>query len=109
MQILFKKERRNIMDSYISGEIKKGDLILVLDNRIRVGFYLGAGSGTSQRYYNINCLCRWNDSDKRRKPSISNIWGNTVSRMIKYSPDLLSGEMLKSYEKALEALKLLNI
>ena len=97
------------MDSHISGEIKKGDLILILDNRIRIGFYLGEGSGTSQRYYNIECLDRWINNGKKYKPSISNIWGTTANRIIKYSPDLLSKKTEETYNKALEALKLLNI
>lgn len=101
------------MVSNISGELKKGDLVLVLDNRIRIGFYLGHGSGSSLQYYStyvlIRYIERWNNGERHHNCYKSNIFGYTKDRIMKYSPDLLSGEALDEYNKALEALKLLNI
>lgn len=100
------------MVSSISGELKTGDLVLVLDNRIRIGFYLGHGSGSSLTYYStyglIRYMERWNNGERHHKCYKNNIFGHTKDRIMKYSPDLLFGEALDEYNKALEAFKFLN-
>ena len=105
------------MNSYISGEIKKGDLVgAVHQGFVEIGFYLGPGKGQSQQYHSIGRLAHWLDKlnvgkiKSNTKPYVAYISNSNHYRFIKYSPELIIGERsLEDYNKALEALKLLNI
>jgi hypothetical protein len=102
------------MDSWISGEIKKGDLIIaIFNNWIQMGFYLGPGKGQSQQFYQVGRLVDWlNRVDAVRKvtrPYKSYVSNSDRYRFIKYSTELLCADQLEQYNKALEALKLIKI
>jgi hypothetical protein len=94
------------MESYISGEIKKGDLIFVVEDKYgTAAFYLG-----NHQYYTINSLWNWFIVDKKDKPYKSHMKKYLPDRIVKYSPELIiNPEVRDTYETALEALKLLNI
>lgn len=105
------------MNSYISGEIKKGDLIAAVHQGfVEIGFYLGPGKGQSQQYHSIGRLAHWLDKlnagkvESNSRPYVAYIPNSNYYRFIKYSPELIISEtVLEDYNKALEALKLLNI
>lgn len=106
-----------MMDSWVSGEINKGDLILaILNNHTDIGFYLGKGRGGSHQYHSIERLNWWLSRIREGKiksdriPAVAYITNCTKYRMVKYSPDLIINKELKEkYNNSLEALKLLNI
>ena len=102
------------MESWISGEIRKGDLILaILHNYSDVGIYLGNGRNTSHQYYGISSLCNWIDNlhhnPKHKPPYKSYVSNCNKYRMVKYSSELMNEKTKEEYNKAIEALKLLKI
>lgn len=100
------------MESYISKEIKKGDLILVIfNNTSELGFYLGKGRNQSHQYHRLTSLDYWLPEIKQgiaKAPAKGYVSNCTPYRMVKYSPELLNDEFKDKYNNALEALKLLN-
>ena len=108
-----------MMDSWISGELKKGDLIVaVFNNYLELGFYLGKGGGMSEQYYSTGRLSQWltyvekckEDGVPYKAPYKSYMSNANSYRFMKYSPELIIEEgMLEQYNRAITAIKLLNI
>lgn len=102
--------------SFHSGELQIGDLIVVGDRYLHLGFYLGTGRNTVQ-YYTPRQLVYWLDKSstdplfrkRYRKPSQVCYIKADPHRVAKFNPDCLAGEELERYNKSLEALKILKI
>ena len=99
-----------VMKSYCSGELKTGDIIITsVYSYLDLGIYLGPGSGKNILYYIIADLSYWMENKHTKKPHKTSIIYHS-GRVMKYSADLITDEeKRKDYEKAIEALKLLNI
>ena len=102
--------------SFHSGELQIGDLIVVGDRYLHLGFYLGTGRNTVQ-YYTPRQLVYWLDKSSTdplfrkiyRKPHQVCYIKADPHRVAKFNPDCLVGEELERYNKSLEALKILKI
>jgi hypothetical protein len=102
--------------SFHSGELQIGDLIVVGDRYLHLGFYLGTGRNTVQ-YYTPTQLVWWLDKcstdpllrKSYHKPRQVCYIKADPHRVAKFNPDCLVGEELERYNKSLEALKILNI
>lgn len=106
----------NEFKTTLSGDIKIGDYIVVADgNYLNTGFYIGRGQGNSFQFFTVRGLVVWLDTKlnnptyKRKHPYRSYLNTPSSYRISKYSPDCLTSEEKQEYEKALEALKLLNL
>ena len=100
---------------YSNKELEKWDLIIaIFNNYADVGFYLGKGVNLSRQYYSIYTLAHWLDrkldGKTSRGPYKSYMSNGCFARFIKYSSELIDDpETIETYNKAVEALKLLNI
>jgi hypothetical protein len=102
--------------TYYTGELKLGDLVAIASfSCVELGFYRGRGQGNSFQYYELSSLARWvdyNDAPHNspwKSPKAAYFNSYSGSRVIKYSPELLTLEYQVIYEKAIEALKRLKI
>lgn len=102
----------------LSGDIQVGEYIVIAEtNYLNAGFYIGRGKTGSFQFFSVESLTHWLDAksnpgswlSKRKHPYKSYINSPYITRIAKYSPDCLSPEEKQEYEKAIEALKLLNL
>ena len=101
--------------SFHSGDLQIGDLIVVGDRYLQLGFYLGTGRNTVQ-YYTPRQLIYW--LERNIKNPQYTTYRNRLKvcyvkadphRIAKFNPDCLAGEELDRYNQSLEALKILKI
>lgn len=108
-----KRKREMDLITEYSGQLKKGDLIIVsYDNRMVLAIYLGRGQGGSVQYYNLGLLYHWYMKELNGnppRPYKDYINSPRPDRISKYSRDLLEGDWIEIYDIAIKALKELNI
>ena len=96
--------------TFYTGELKTGDLIAVNDYKITLGFYLGRGINYSKQFYSFRALNYWIEHPNSGSPRKWYILENEPCRRImKITSEHFDEETMKEYEKALEAMKKLEI
>lgn len=98
---------------YTEEDLQTGDFVIAMHNYggYDLGFYLGEGSGESHQFYSIYSLSFWfYDKNYEKPPRKRYISKAGEYSFIKYSAELITKkEVLETYKKAIEALKILKI
>jgi len=119
LEYVFRRQREKEMDlvTMFSGELHKGDLIIVSgNNSAYLAFYLGRGQGGTMQHFSLRQLTEWLDNKdnsryntKKGGPYVWYVNSPHANRISKYSPELLVKHWRDEYDKALLALKTLKV